>query len=252
MSGKTQDEIINKHQDFVQKFYHEIPMGYSSRWKEKTVPSRYTSKGELEKYQTELKELWKEIALFVDDDRKIKPIEIDIPVIIDPQHAQELKKIKKDFAGGAVHSRLFAYESGHFKDMAFDDINHIMWMEERHTTTAKELAIVEFVSFLPKQVIIFSTFTAQQNNLKRLLINEGISAEVINGKISTEERTKMIKDFRANNLQVLIIQSSICAGYNMPKCDTVIRASAPIKSAYLTQQYGRIDRAPNYKTELHL
>ena len=247
MSGSTKEEIINTHQDFVKKFYHEIPMGYTSRWKEKTVPSRYTSEGELNKYQTEFKNLWKEIALFVDDDRKIKPIEIDIPVIIDPQHAQELKQIKKDFAGGAVHSRLFAYESGHFKDMAFDDINHIMWMEERHRVTAKEIAIVEFVSFLPKQVIIFSTFTAQQNNLKRLLVDEGISAEIINGKVSTEDRNQMIKKFRAGSLQILIIQSSICAGYNMPLGDTIIRASAPIKAAHLTQQYGRIDRAPNYK-----
>lgn len=247
MSGDSQDEIVKRHQDFVRNFYHEIPMGYTSRWKEKTVSSRYTSEGDLDKYQTELKKLWKEIALFVDDDRKIKPIETDIPVIIDLQHAKELKQIKKDFAGGAVHSRLFAYESGHFKDMAFDDINHTMWMEERHITTAKEIAIVEFISFLPKQVIIFSTFTAQQNNLKLLLTQDGIVSEIINGGTSSEERKILVDEFRKGNLQVLVIQSSICAGYNMPECDTVIRASAPIKAAYLTQQYGRIDRAPDYK-----
>lgn len=247
LSGNTQAEIIDAHQAFVFKFYHEIPMGYSSRWKEKTVPSRYSSTNELESSQAELKRLWQEIAVFVDDNRKIKPIETDIPVIIDPQHKKELKQIEKDFAGGAVHSRIFAYESGHFKDMAFDDINHIMFPEERHIVTAKELAIVEFVSFLPKQVIIFSTFTAQQNHLKKLLSQDGIVSEIINGTTSTEERAILVGEFRKGNLQVLIIQSSICAGYNMPECDTIIRASSPIKAAHLTQQYGRIDRAPNYK-----
>lgn len=247
MTGETKQEIVDNHQAFVSKFYHEIPMGYSSRWKEKTVPSRYSSKDILESSQAELKRLWQEIAVFVDDDRKIKPIETDVPVIIDIEHKQKLKQIEKDFAGGSVHSRLFAYESGHFKDMAFDDINHKMWIEEQHTVTAKEIAIIEFVSFLPKQVIIFSTFTAQQNHLKGLLRQNGIVSEIINGTTSTEERAVLVSEFRKGNLQILIIQSSICAGYNMPECDTIIRASSPIKAAHLTQQYGRIDRAPNYK-----
>ena len=247
MSGDSKDEIINNHQEFVRNFYHEIPMGYSSRWKEKTVPSRYSSKSLLETSQAELKRLWQEIAIFVDDDRKIEPIETDIPVILNDDHAKELKQIEKDFTGGSAYSRLFAYESGHFKDMAFDDINHLMFLEERHRVTAKEMSIVEFVSFLPKQVIIFSTFTAQQNNLKKLLTQEGIQSEIINGMTSTEDRADLVFKFRAGELQVLIIQSAICSGYNMPECDTVIRASSPIKAAHLTQQYGRIDRAPNYK-----
>lgn len=246
---RTRPRLVS-HEAFVNDFYIPIPKGYTNIWKEKTIPSRFVSESLAEQTQNRLVELWKKIAVFVDDDAKIPPIEEDIYVPMSPHVHETLKQIEREYAGNpSIHARLFAAENGHRSYIKFDDERHSMKAVRSSVCSDKIQAVIDLIQTKrpPHGAIIFATFTKQQEAMVEALVLNGISARMLNGQTKSEDRKDMLDQFNRGEIQVIVVQSSICEGYNAPNCDTIIRLSPPMRAASLEQQYGRINRKSNYK-----
>ncbi len=241
---------VESHTWFVNKFYTPLKKGYATFWKEKTIPSRHSSKADTEQAQKDILYLWNKIAVFVDDDAKILPIEEDIRVLITPEVKSILDKIAGEYAGNpSLMGRLFGAQNSHRSFVEFSDDKHSMSIEREQVASNKLDAVVQLLNAKkpPHGAIIFSTFTEQQKAIIETLQKTGRIVGHINGATKSTDRKAILDAFNENQIDVLVVQSGICEGYNTPSCDTLIRLSPPIRAASLEQQYGRVNRKSNYK-----
>lgn len=248
--GLLKSDRLASHKWFVEKFYTPLKKGYATFWKEKTIPSRHTSKEEVEQAQKEILYLWNKIAVFVDDDEKIPPIEEDIYIPMSPELKKILDEVAGEYAGNpSLLARLFGAQNSHRSYIDFNDEEHTMSVEREQVISAKLQAVVDLLDTKkpPHGAIIFSTFTEQQKAIIDTLSTTGRIVGHINGQTKSKDRKAILDAFNAGDVDVLVVQSGICEGYNAPTCDTIIRLSPPIRAASLEQQYGRINRKSNYK-----
>lgn len=248
--GLLQSDRIQSHQFFVEKFYTPLKKGYATFWKEKTIPSRHCSKADTEQAQKDILYLWNKIAVFVDDDAKIPPIEEDIYVPMSLELKHILDEIAGEYSGNpSLNGRLFGAQNSHRSFIDFNDDEHIMTVEREQIVSSKLDAVVQLLNDKKPQhgAIIFSTFTEQQKAIIETLQSTGRIVGHINGSTKSKDRKAILDAFNDNEIDVLVVQSGICEGYNTPSCDMLIRLSPPIRAASLEQQYGRINRKSNYK-----
>lgn len=248
--GLLKSDRIQSHQFFVEKFYTGMKKGYATFWKEKTIPSRSCSKEATEQAQKDIIYLWNKIAVFVEDDAKIPPIETDIHVSVTQGLKSVLDEIAGEYAGNpSLLSRIFGAQNSHRSFINFDDKKHTMSVERASIVSSKLDAVIKLLDEKrPKHgAIIFSTFTEQQKAIIDALFATGRIVGHINGQTKSTDRKAIIDAFNEGQIDVLVVQSGICEGYNTPTCDTLIRLSPPIRAASLEQQYGRINRKSNYK-----
>lgn len=245
----TADRILS-HSWFVNKFYTPLKKGYATFWKEKTIPSRHCSKADTEQAQKDILYLWHKIAVFVDDDAKIPPIEEDVHVPLTPELKAILDEVAGEYSGNpSLNGRLFGAQNSHRSFVEFDDDKHVMSIERESVASSKLDAVVKLLDDKkPKYgALIFSTFTEQQKAIIETLQTTGRIVGHINGGTKSKDRKAILDAFNSNEIDVLVVQSGICEGYNTPSCDMLIRLSAPTRAASLEQQYGRINRKSNYK-----
>ena len=248
--GLLKSERIQSHKWFVEKFYSPLKKGYTTFWKEKTIPSRHTTEAEEEQAKKDILHVWNKIAVFAEDDAKIPPIEEDIYVPLSPELKKILNEIAREYAGNpSLLARLFGAQNSHRSYIDFNDENHTMSVEREQVMSGKLQAVVDLLNTKkpPHGAIIFSTFTEQQKAIINTLSATGRIVGHINGQTKSKDRKAIIEVFNEGQVDVLVIQSGICEGYNTPTCDTIIRLSPPIRAASLEQQYGRINRKSNYK-----
>jgi SNF2 family DNA or RNA helicase len=88
------------------------------------------------------------------------------------------------------------------------------------------------------------------------LLNNNITAEIINGDVSANERTRIIKEFQsADDPRVLVIQpQSASHGVTLTRADTVVFWSPVMSVEVYLQCIARIDRVgqKNKMTVVHL
>ena len=248
--GLLTTDRLTSHSWFVNKFYTSMKKGYATFWKEKTIPSRHCSKEETDQAQKDILYLWNKIAVFVDDDAKIPPIEEDVYVPITPELKNILDEIAGEYAGNpSLLARIFGAQNSHRSFIDFNDEAHSMLVEREAITSSKIDAVINLLNTKkPKHgALIFSTFTEQQKVIVNALCATGRIVGQINGKTKSTDRKAIIDSFNSGDVDVLVVQSGICEGYNTPTCDMMIRLSPPIRAASLEQQYGRINRKSNYK-----
>ena len=248
--GLLKSERIQSHKWFVERFYSPLKKGYTTFWKEKTIPSRHTSADEVEQAQKDILHLWHKIAVFAEDDAKIEPTEEDIYVPLSPELKKILDEVAGEYAGNpSLLSRLFGAQNSHRSFIEFNDTAHTMSVEREQVISAKLQAVVDLLDTKkpPHGAIVFSTFTEQQKAMIDVLTATGRIVGHINGQTKSKDRKAILDAFNEGMVDVLVIQSGICEGYNAPTCNTIIRLSPPIRAASLEQQYGRINRKSNYK-----
>lgn len=248
--GLLSSDRIESHAWFVNKFYIPLKKGYATFWKEKTIPSRHCSKAETEQAKKDILYVWNKIAVFVDDDAKIPPIEEDIHVSITPELKAILDEVAGEYAGNpSLNGRLFGAQNSHRSFVEFNDDEHTMSIERERIASNKLDTVVQLLNEKkPKHgALIFSTFTEQQKAIIETLQATGRIVGHINGAIKSKDRKAILDAFNSNEIDVLVVHSGICEGYNTPSCDMLIRLSAPVRAASLEQQYGRINRKSNYK-----
>jgi len=230
LSEKSSFEI------FRDRFYIGRKKGYSMLWLQKKT----------KKAVTDLSTLWKTMGVFFEDSDSIPPIEEKVRIEKTPEQENVLLEIGQLYSDPLVlRCRNFMALNGAYSRKEFDDATHKMALKKVIIPTNKERWILEFIKKEKKQVVIFATFKSQIQRINEVLNMYKVRCEVING--DTKNKGVVTEAFRQRLLDAIIVQSSICSGWEAPECDTIIRASQPTRADHAIQQQGRIDRMTNKK-----
>ncbi|KAJ1950721.1 DEAD DEAH box helicase, partial [Linderina macrospora] len=86
-----------------------------------------------------------------------------------------------------------------------------------------------------KSVLVFGVDVAHVNTLKDLFIGYGVKAEAVLGSTPTAERERILDEFRAGKIPVLVNCGILTEGTDIPNIDCVLMAR-PTRSLVLFQQ----------------
>lgn len=109
--------------------------------------------------------------------------------------------------------------------------------------------ILERAEEFPK-LLIFANYTAQINEMARVLREEGYCVYTLTG--STKDRTSLIQEAEQSNNSIVIAQSSISSGYELPSFPCVIYASKSWRYVDYEQSLGRVLRINKLKKNLYI
>jgi len=115
-------------------------------------------------------------------------------------------------------------------------------------TDAKATALVEKIYSLRSsgtdgnnKVLIFTEFRQTQDFLIRVLTEQGLQCEKVNGSMTMEERHHALVRFR-DNADVLVATDAAGESLNMQFCHIIINYDLPWNPMALEQRIGRVDR----------
>ncbi|MEA2034030.1 MAG: helicase-related protein [Euryarchaeota archaeon] len=91
------------------------------------------------------------------------------------------------------------------------------------------------------KILIFTEFISTQEMLFKFLTGRGFSAEILNGRMSLEERNRAQDKFM-QDAQFLISTDAGGEGLNLQFCHVVINYDIPWNPMKLEQRIGRVDR----------
>lgn len=109
--------------------------------------------------------------------------------------------------------------------------------------------ILERAEEFPK-LLIFANYTAQINEIARILQEEGYTVSTLTGK--TEDRVNLIQNAEKALKHIVIVQSSIGSGWELPSFPCVIYASKSWRYVDYEQSLGRVLRANHLKKNLYI
>jgi SNF2 family DNA or RNA helicase len=117
-------------------------------------------------------------------------------------------------------------------------------------------AVLEVVEEASHKVLVFVPFTHTIELLKARMEKEGITCDVINGKVPVNRRTEIVNNFQSNpNPRVLLIQPKAAShGLTLTAADTIIWYAPTTSVETYLQANARIDRAgqKNAMTVVHI
>lgn len=113
----------------------------------------------------------------------------------------------------------------------------------------KDDRILRYAEEFPR-LIIWAKFTNQINHYHDLLTKKGYSVYTLSG--ATTDRESLFASLREAPAYVLLAQIAISAGWELPKCSTMIFASRSYSIAEFIQAQGRIQRTNAIKKNLYI
>ncbi len=115
-------------------------------------------------------------------------------------------------------------------------------------TDAKATALVEKIYSLRSsrtdgnnKILVFTEFRQTQDFLIRVLTEQGLQCEKVNGSMTMEERHHSLVRFR-DNADVLVATDAAGESLNMQFCHIIINYDLPWNPMALEQRIGRVDR----------
>lgn len=116
--------------------------------------------------------------------------------------------------------------------------------------------VLEVIEEASHKVLVFVPFTHTIELLRARLEKEGITCDVINGKVPVNRRTEIVNEFQSNpNPRVLLIQPKAAShGLTLTAADTIIWYAPTTSVETYLQANARIDRAgqKNTMTVVHI
>jgi len=109
--------------------------------------------------------------------------------------------------------------------------------------------ILERAIEFPK-LLIFVNYTAQINEIARVLKEEGYNVVTLTG--ATKDRANLINDAEKSDASIVIAQAMISEGYELPSFPCVIYASKNYRCWHYIQSLGRVLRSNNLKKNLYI
>ena len=109
--------------------------------------------------------------------------------------------------------------------------------------------IIERANEFPK-LLIFANYTAQINEIAKTLRDEGFTVSTLTG--ATKDRSTVISDAEKSDKHIVIAQSSISSGYELPSFPCVIYASKSYRFVDYEQSLGRVLRSNKLKKNLYI
>lgn len=93
-----------------------------------------------------------------------------------------------------------------------------------------------------KHCLVFLTTIAECEHTVNLIQKVGISCEVLTGKTSASERTRMIAEFKAGKIKCMLSVGTLSTGFDFPELDCLIFARPTQSLSLYYQILGRIVR----------
>lgn len=109
--------------------------------------------------------------------------------------------------------------------------------------------ILEKATEFPK-MLIFANYTGQINEIAKALQKEGYSVSTLTGK--TKDRGMLITNAEKSEAHIVIAQSGIAEGYELPSFPCVIYASKSWRYVFYEQSLGRVLRINKLKKNLYI
>jgi ATP-dependent RNA helicase DeaD len=94
-----------------------------------------------------------------------------------------------------------------------------------------------------ERVIIFTNTKRMADMLAARLKERGLGAECLHGDMKQQARTKVMNDFKAGNLPVLVATDVAARGIDVDDIDAVINYDIPDETAHYLHRIGRTGRA---------
>ena len=142
--------------------------------------------------------------------------------------------------------------------------NGLLYGEEIHQITNREERMVKNVKVFPSKkidyileraiefpkLLIFVNYTAQINEIKKALEKEGYDVSTLTGQ--TKNRGELIENAEKAKAHIIIAQSMISEGYELPSFPCVIYASKNYRVHHHLQSLGRVLRSNALKKNLYI
>ena len=112
---------------------------------------------------------------------------------------------------------------------------------DKLTTTT--LRVLKPKSGIPRKgVLVFTRFIEEADNLVQKLKLKGINAAIVTGETKKRERERILKEFKAGEIQVVTNVGTLTTGFDYPELDTIILARPTKSLALYYQMVGRAIR----------
>lgn len=174
------------------------------------------------------------------------PEQIYIEKYVHPTEHQKkrIEEIKIEYPDMQQVGKIYQIENGVLKGNQF---------QESEVFDCEKYTIIQDIVKDHPRIVIYATYTEQIDRLYELL---AISYKVyiLNGKTKKKEREVLLSNLKDSDRYVLIVNTAIDAGWELPHCPTMCFFSVP----YTTRGYkriqaeGRIQRYGNIKVNTYI
>lgn len=241
-------KLLGCHWDFFafrQKYYVEIRMGQRRIW----IPKKDDhTKNEMARLVKHFGYVGSLNDFFDVPEQTHKTVEIDLS---DEQEIA-LKKLAIEEADPLIRrSRARTIENGLLYGKKVQSKGNVDILKN-HTTLYKSYKIdyiLERALEFPK-LLIFANYTAQIEEIARVLRKEGYTVSTLTGK--TKDRTFIKKVDESPDSHIIIAQSSMSSGYRFPSAPCVIFASKSWQFLHYEQGLGRVLDSAHLKKNLYI
>lgn len=241
-------KLLGVHWDFFgfrQKYYVEIRMGQRRIWlprKDAWIKDEMARLVKLFGYVGSLNDF------FDVPEQTHKTIEIELS----EEQRLALKKLATEEADPLVRrARARTIENGLLYGKKVESKGKVDIMSY-HTLTYKSYKIdyiLERALEFPK-LLIFANYTAQINTIAKALRDEGYTVSTLTGK--TKDRTFIKTVDESPEPHIIVAQSSISSGYELPSFPCVVFASKSWQFLHYEQALGRVLRSNHLKKNLYI
>lgn len=223
------------YDEFRETFYWKMSMGFSDIWRERRTDDAKKALGQKIReigYTARLADCF------------------DVPEQTFRTEYFELTKAQTD--GIAV---LNTQESNPLSIFGFKHQIENGWLKsdgyrpDQSFACGKNERILELAQEFPK-LIIYAKYTLQVHGIADMLKKEGYKVLTLTGE--TKERGKLFEEAEAATACVMVINSEISAGYELPSFPTMVFASLSWSWVHWEQAIGRILRANALKKNLYI
>jgi superfamily II DNA or RNA helicase len=178
---------------------------------------------------------------------------IEVHIELTDEQKQAIRELAETEADALVRrSRQRTIENGVLYGKGIEQINEKEEKLVNKTTyfsSRKIDYILERAIEFPK-LLIFANYTAQIKEIARVLRKEGYTVSELTGE--TKDRVNLIKDAENSKAHIVIAQSMIAEGYELPSFPCVIYASKNNRFVYYEQSLGRVLRINKLKKNLYI
>ena len=230
---------------FRARYYTEVKMGFRSMWLPKKDSRSYQ---ELLHILSKLG-IFGKLSDFFDVPEQTEIVKF---CYLTPEQKKEIAEIKQTEADPmAVRARIRTIENG----ILYQD--SIVSMQGKEITMGKSTKffknekiahILELAQEFEKMVI-FANWTGQIQYIENVLKDEGYTVLLLTGQ--SKNRETVIEEAEKAEKVIIIIQSTISAGYGLPSFPCCVFASKNWQHLHYDQAKGRILRAGHLKKILY-
>lgn len=177
----------------------------------------------------------------------------EVVVELTTKQKEAIKKVQKEEADPLVQKgRIRTIQNGVLYGKEIKDINEVESKMVKSTMifpSQKIDYILEKATEF-KKILIFAQYTAQIHEIEKALTKEGYTVSTVTGK--TKNRGTVFKEAHKDKDHIVIAQSGISEGYELPSFRVIIYASKSWQYDHYKQSLGRLVRANNLYKNLYI